>query len=105
MLNRRVIVLYSSLADRIISTQRHHQLIIPVKIGRKLKTDGKSDTRSNFRDSWTPVGWRIFGRNVAVFQNRARWPIFGGFVMRPTDVCQRSGRFGLAELFNFKRSI
>ena len=43
-------------------------------------------------DTGTVIGneTRIFvARNFAVFQNRARWSIFGGFVMRPTDVCQR----------------
>ena len=49
-------------------------------------------------DTGTVIGneTRIFvARNFAVFQNRARWSIFGGFVMRPTDVCQRRSAMGI----------
>ena len=49
-------------------------------------------------DTGTVIGneTRIFvARNFAVFQNRARWSIFGGFVMRPTGVCQRTSAMGI----------
>ena len=76
---------------RVIRVIRHP----PRKIGRKLKTNGESDNaRSNFRGLRTRAGTvignekriheRIFvGRNFSVFQNRARWPTSGGFVMLP----------------------
>ena len=49
-------------------------------------------------DTGTVIGneTRVFvARSFAVFQNRARWSISGGFVMRPTGVCQRRSAMGI----------